>query len=189
MRDPRDVPLIAGALDGPAEVNLLAIEASTGRQIGEITLGSVTIQGGPRVFDLPSPQHRTDVDFGGQIRLLGFDLRPDALTLDQELDLVLYWQAVATPARDFTVFTHLLDSANTVVGQKDNQPLSGKYSTSGWLPGEVVKDSYKLKLTKPPSSKTLSLEIGLYDAASGQRLKISASGADHVILSEVKVKD
>lgn len=189
VRDPRYLAVIAAAADGPAELKVLATEAGTGRRLGEMKLLSVSIEGWPRRFELPSPQHRTDVDFDGQIRLLGYDIEPDVLAVDQELNLVLYWQAISIPTQNFTVFTHLLDTANTVIGQKDGQPLNGKYPTAGWLPGEVVRDTYTLKLTKRPDSRILPLEIGLYDAAAGKRLKVHGSGEDRIVLGEIEVQD
>ena len=39
--------------------------------------------------------------------------------------LPLYWQAIRDLERDFTVFVHLLDGANRVVSQQDNQPALG----------------------------------------------------------------
>jgi hypothetical protein len=189
VRDPRSIALPAQAPAGLAQLKLVARNASTGEEIGELPLMEVTVEDRPRNFALPTFQHKMEVDFGDQIRLLGFDLNPDALALDQELDLVLYWQATSTPAKNYTVFTHLLDSANTVVGQKDNQPVQGTYPTSGWLPNEVVKDQYRIRLTERPASNSVLLEIGLYDASTGKRLTIDGGAEDRVILGTIKVED
>jgi len=133
-------------------------------------------------------QRRVDANFGGQIALRGFDLDRDALAPNGTLRLTLYWQALRAPMKNYTVFTHLLDAGDKVVAQQDNPPVGGTAPTLGWAPGQVIRDEYELKLQGEPESEELTLEVGLYDAATGERLGLVGESQDNrVILARLPV--
>jgi hypothetical protein len=105
--------------------------------------------------------------------------------------LTLYWRALAGMETSYTVFTHLLDSANQIRGQQDNPPMNGTYPTTLWVPGEVVADPYALQVSADAQPGTHAIEIGLYVVETGQRLPVlDAAGqvtGDRILVSEVKV--
>ena len=86
-----------------------------------------------------------------------------------------------------TVFVHLLDDARQVRGQRDGIPVNGAYPTTLWRPGEFVTDGYEIAVE--PGQYTV--EVGLYDAASGARLPVASdpSGANAVELGTITVAD
>ncbi|MGD9147825.1 MAG: DUF2079 domain-containing protein [Anaerolineae bacterium] len=140
-----------------------------------------------RSFDAPSPQHALDADFGGQIRLLGYDLEQATRNTGHESRLRLYWQAQAPVDTSYTVFAQLLGPAGDVRAQVDAVPQGGGYPTTWWLPGEVVADSLVLEL--PPDASRdgdYRLIVGLYDPATGVRLVVAGTGADFVELTSVQ---
>ncbi len=53
----------------------------------------------------------------------------------QVVTLTLFRQALSTPDRSYTVFTHLLDSQERVRGQRDQIPVGGERPTNGWVAG------------------------------------------------------
>ncbi len=111
-----------------------------------------------------APQTRLDADFGGKVKLLGYDWKDNAL--------VLYWQCLARLDRDYTVFVHVVDAQGKILAQADREPQDGFYPTSLWDVGEQVRDAYALSVTGA------RIEIGLYRADTFERLPV-ASG-DHV---------
>jgi 4-amino-4-deoxy-L-arabinose transferase-like glycosyltransferase len=139
-----------------------------------------------------------DVEFESGIRLLGYELENDTMAPGEELDLTLYWQTVAPVARDYKVFTHLLgdvynaESDNFLWAQKDNEPVNNKRPTTTWREEEVIVDPYEMTLPMNTPAGTYSLEIGLYDPISGERLTLvdeAGTGVlDHLILTEVIVR-
>ncbi len=116
----------------------------------------------PRVFALPPLQShlgRLEIDFGDEIRLVGYDLEPRG----EALRLTLWWQALRTPTDDYTVFVHLFDPASEdIVAQSDAPPRGGAYPTSWWMKGEVVSETVNLSLTGVPEG-VYWLAAGLYD--------------------------
>jgi hypothetical protein len=108
--------------------------------------------------------------FGDAIRLLGHRVEER----DGALELTLYWQAGARPARDYQVFVHLLDGNGRLVGQNDGAPVNGYYPASAWLPGQIISDTHRVQL--PAGSPPAAVGVGLYDLAGGQRVSATDAG-------------
>jgi uncharacterized membrane protein len=138
-----------------------------------------------RVFAVPTPDHPLDADFGGQVRLLGYDLACDRDGASCELQLS--WQAQTRMDVSYTVTAQLLGPAGRVRAQVDSVPQGGGYPTLWWLPGEVVADRLTLDLAADaPQDAEYRLIVGLYDPATGERLPVVGTGADFVELQSVR---
>ncbi len=123
--------------------------------------------------------NRLDVNFGGVIKLLGYDLPvtniqypiPNTLIPGDALTITLYWQSLAEMNQDYAVFVHLLDENDLILAQRNTFPGLGSFPTILWQAGDAIADTYTLPLpetTYAPSSA--QLEVGLYDFATGERL-------------------
>ncbi len=73
----------------------------------------------------------------------------------------------------YHVFVHLIDDAGNILAQSDAIPANWTRPTTGWLPGEYVIDTHTLSLPAELPTCSLSLRIGLYDPATGARLRIN----------------
>jgi len=111
---------------------------------------------------------------GESIELLGHEMEYDSA--EKAVLLVLYWAATQQLGEDYTVFTHLVDSEGTMLGQKDNQPVGGLLPTSVWRTNKVVRDKYEIPVGEVEAGEYW-VEVGMYDAGSGQRLPASGEGA------------
>ena len=133
------------------------------------------------------PLQAADLQFGSGPRLTGYSFTPAVARPGDTLLVTLQWQATTRMSVDYTVFTQLWDSSGQVAAQLDSQPASGTRPTSGWQPGETVLDRKALLLPAglPPGSYTL--QVGLYDLATLQRLTLSPGGDEHVFLGTVQV--
>lgn len=93
--------------------------------------------------------------------------------------LLLYWQTATPLPGDYTVFVHLRATDGFVRSQADGPPVSGRYPTSQWQPGEIVQDIHLL-----PAGEAFSqvdhLAIGLYDPATGERLPVFGVEAERL---------
>ena len=147
----------------------------------QLTLGTLTVRGRPHDMTTPQPQHRADATFGDTARLLGYDLASAETRPGGALDLTLHWQALASTDRPYTVFVHLLDEAGNVKGYGDSEPGGGAYPTTGWLPGEYLADRHTVTIAPDAPAGTYRVAVGLYDPATGERLK-TPDGADQVVL-------
>lgn len=146
-----------------------------------------------RSFQPPSIPHPLQADLADMVRLLGYGLSADTLYSGESLHLTLYWRALAKTQKDYTVFTHLMDEEGRIWGQKDNFPAGGTRPTSGWLVGEIVVDEYDIPVRGDAPPGEYTIEIGMYDLVSGERLTaFDAEGErladDRVILTKVEVE-
>jgi uncharacterized membrane protein len=138
---------------------------------GTVPLFSLEVQETERLFEPPSPQYTLpEGSLGGLVSLMGYDLTADSVRPSDSFVLVLYWQALAPMDRSYTVFAHLLDSEDQVRGQKDSLPAGGARPTTGWVPGEFIIDEYGLVVEADAPPGEYVLEVGMYDASTGERL-------------------
>jgi len=165
-----------------------AVSWSGGGEEGEpLALGTVTVLATDRVFDAPSISHTMTATLGDQVDLLGYELSPEKVAPGEALTLTLYWRTMTEMEEDYTVFTHLLASDGSMVGQHDSQPVGGTYPTSLWLSGEVVADSHEILVRADAGPGAHRLEVGMYVAETGVRLPIAGTSDDAIILQLITV--
>jgi uncharacterized membrane protein len=153
--------------------------------------GRVVRAGVPgRQFTPPPITHPLEMTLGDRVKLLGYDLSPTQLKPGQALHLTLYWQALVPIDENYTVFAHLLDEKNLIWGQKDSVPHHGTWPVTVWAQGEIVVDEYDIlaQIDTPPGQYTL--EIGMYQLETGQRLEVHGGPEgerDRILLGKVEV--
>jgi hypothetical protein len=140
--------------------------------------------------DSPVP-NPVDFDFEGQIALAGYDLDRRTARTGETIHLTLYWRALAKLEEDYTVFTHVLGEEDRLWAQMDSQPQGGAAPTSSWQVGQVIEDHYNLAVKPDTPPDVYDIEVGLYLAATGQRLGVLDEGGrlwdNRVLLSKVRV--
>jgi mannosyltransferase len=152
------------AQPGQARLQIGLVDES-GQPLGEsVSLVSLEVQATDRVFTAPETQYPSRANFGDLVTLVGADLGTATAGPGETLHLTLYWQAQTTMNKSYTVFIHLLDSDSRIWAQQDGIPVSGARPTTGWVPGEVIRDEVQLAvdLQAPPGDYVI--EVGLYDA-------------------------
>jgi hypothetical protein len=143
----------------PGQYTIKLKLADAPRPVFSQTVEIVAVQ---RSFTPPNLAHRPDLRFGDSIKLVGYEITPAGAN---ELTVKVAWQATGIPDRDYTVFVHLNNPDGSTFSQHDSQPSR---PTSRWIVGEVISDSYTLKM--PPG--TYKIELGLYMQENGLRLPI-----------------
>ncbi|MDO8691203.1 MAG: glycosyltransferase family 39 protein, partial [Dehalococcoidia bacterium] len=180
----RDIhTLQIGGATAPGKVTIDISLNPDGSQAAEI--GSLVVKERPRSFTLPAIQKPGETDLGGSITFEGYALGGDPFRPGSKMSLTLYWKAKAGGLGNYAVFAHLLDSQNRIWGQSDGPPEGGNQPTSSWLAGQVITDlrQFSIKPDAPPGEYLL--EIGMYDPATGARLKV-ANGEDRILLEKVE---
>jgi len=122
----------------------------------------------PRTFISPSSAHPLDVTFDDVARLIGADVNRSST----QITVTLYWQANAITATNFTAFVQLIGADDQVQQQIDNWQIAFDAPTSTWLPGQVIADPYVFEV----SSAVPQIGVGLYNAATGERLPAMKAG-------------
>ncbi|MDI7276962.1 MAG: hypothetical protein QME94_13370, partial [Anaerolineae bacterium] len=135
-------------------------------------------------------QHPLDIDLGGELRLEGYSLASDEVAAGDILQLTLFWRATRPIGRRYKVFTHVIDQAGHLLGQRDAEPVGGARPTDSWREGEQVVDRYGLPVLPGTPPGEYLVEVGMYGLEDGRRLPVHGAGdaeADHVILHKVRV--
>jgi len=133
----------------------------------------------PLVPALDDVQFPAYVNFGGEMRLLGYTPRQhgDRLAID------VYWQALRATHKEYKIFVHLLGPVEptllgpveqAIVAQHDAMPRDWSYPTSLWARRQVFVDRIELDITGVAPG-AYRLAIGVYEP-EGERLP--ALGAD-----------
>jgi hypothetical protein len=121
----------------------------------------------------------------GVAHLLCADAVPDRVAPGELVTVRACWTAERPMAKDYTVFVHLLGPDNLRVAERHTYPGLGRYPTSLWVPGRAFCDHYTLEVAGWADTPTrYRLEIGLFDALSGDRLR---ANADPAIAGDVTV--
>jgi hypothetical protein len=178
LRDWHDFHVPPDMSQGEYELFVTVLEAQAIR--GEASLGSLSVKGRPHYFTAPEMEHPLGFTLGETIRLLGYDLSTEEVQPGEVLSLTLYWQAGGPTEVSYSVFTHLLDGESRVRGQKDSVPGNGALPTTGWVEGEVITDVYDLTVDADAPPGDYVLEIGMYVAATGERLPVYDATGDLV---------
>ena len=136
-----------------------------------------------------SPGIPAQGNIDNQIALIGYDLTPYFDVKERILRVTLYWQVLAQPQQDYTVFVHLTAPDGFVKAQHDQQPFDGLWPTSRWTTGDVLADRYEIVLDENVQPGEYLLLAGLYEAQTGQRLPLigesRAPSPNAVLLGQV----
>ncbi len=135
----------------------------------------------------------TNVNFGNEIDLLGYDLGDARAQPGDTVEVTLYWRARQEMSRDYTVFAHLVDDEGEIWTQNDDQPLGGDYPTSFWDPGQELRDRYELALPSDLPAGEYQVEVGFYLASTGERVPVLDHAGEmldnRVLLGPIEVSE
>ena len=160
---------------GPADI-LLAVEGNA------ITLLETQIRESDRLYELPFLEHTLDVSLGGVARLAGYHVE-GRVRADESLKVTLYWEALHPESghTDYVVFVHLIGEGETIIAQHDGMPAGGEWPTTTWLSGQIIMDDHTLRFHDAAYQGAATLAVGMYDAATWQRLA-TLEGEDRILL-------
>lgn len=138
-----------------------------------------------RPLSLPTDAHPLDYRLGEDeaIALIGYRIGGPVRT-GSPLTVTLYWQALASPSGDYTVFVHLTDDSGQPITQHDGPPRYGRYPTGVWHRGDVIPDEHLLNVPAAVSGQRLHVVTGMYHPQTLERLPVvvPTDGEDREIL-------
>lgn len=165
--------------------------------IEDFSLGDIAVTAPDRQFESPALSQAVDAVFstaGGDViaTLVGITTT-ESSAADTLLPLCtanplppgscalpVVWRAEAETPTSFHVFVHLVDATGNILAQSDAIPANWTRPTTGWLPGEYVVDTHTLSLPAELPTGPLSIRVGLYEPATGERLR--TDGADYSLI-------
>lgn len=173
------------------ESDLLLPPNATGElslKANQVEIARVRVKPRANLASAGSISHPTDQRFG-DIHLVGYDLSQTQFRAGDLLPITLYWKTELALHQNYVVFVHLLGTEfnagqnNFLWGQVDRSP---SLPVTAWQPNQIVADQYRLPIALNAPRGKYQLEVGLYDAITGARLRLG-NGTDSVNLAEVAI--
>ncbi len=159
----------------------IAAYDGTGNVIKEPFLGTVAISPAtqPTVTEIRQQNPMLEfvevgTQFGGLIQLTAVLLPPDLMspdlsTGDGTIPVHLIWDALGTPAGEYTMFVHFIDRNGERLTGFDQAPAP-RFPTQHWQAGDRIVTELALSLpmaTAQQTSTAYTVWVGLYAANSG----------------------
>ena len=118
-------------------------------------------------------------DFGNVIRLVG--VRYDSeitIAATSVLSVTLLWEAIGTPATDYTAYVHLRDASGAFATGFDQAPAAARFPTHDWRTGDRILGELSVPLPATLTPGDYKIWVGLYETESqgALRLPITAQG-------------
>jgi hypothetical protein len=114
--------------------------------------------------------------FGGVATLEGV-AAPAVAAVGEVVAVRLWWRADGAPDRDYAAYVHLVGPTDALPLAQADGPAGGDYPMTLWEPGERVAEARALALPAGLAPGEYRLLVGLYDAATGERLPASGDGS------------
>jgi len=127
--------------------------------------------------DIPPEARVEPIDVGGGVRVVGWELPPQTVRTGENVEVVIYWEAVAPDGGDYISFVRLLGRGMELVGDVNRRPACGMVPTSLWEPGQIWRDPYRVRVREDAVAPTrLRVEAGLYDVTRRETLGVALLG-------------
>lgn len=207
---PGEYSLFIGLYD--RDVRRLRIVDASGKALGDtIPIGAVQVRGLAR--NQLKSRHPVNGNLTPEVRLLDYEIDNDLyrprligtlvgkldvplrLTADlkayhpgEDIHLTTVWQATDTPKGQMRVLLRLADERGQVLAQNEYQPFEGMYSITRWTPGDILMDSYVLRIDPSIPDGEYTLQIAVRTSGGDERLGGRDDGTDAIPLAKVKVE-
>jgi len=127
--------------------------------------------------------HVQRVSFGNSILLLGYDVDKAQGNADKLL-VTLYWRCLRPMEQNYRVWLKLVNGVYHIWGQVDNIPVGGRFPTSIWREGTVLRDEHELEILPGTPPGLYHIEVGLHDPQRQESLRPEGDG---LLLGPVEV--
>jgi len=130
--------------------------------------------------ETPPPMRPLNYRLGPAIWLVGYDLLTPELAPGDRLQLILYWRALASLDRQYTIFVHVLDASGQTVAGWDTMPRQNTFPTTDWPVEELIDDTHFVPLSRELPAGEYRLALGMYYWWTGERLPVSTRDGEQV---------
>jgi hypothetical protein len=141
--------------------------------------------------ELEAIPNRSDISYGGQMKLLGFRLDGEVFRPGESVYVTLYWQGLTEMDKNYSVSLVLLTPNGDLIGQEDSYPGLGSYPTSQWNRGDAVADRCWMRVRPRAKAPTVGwVGVNVYHLPTMEHLQATKDGqpVEQVFLQAVKVE-
>jgi hypothetical protein len=140
----------------------------------------------------PAPSHALDVDLGGRLTVLGWDIfdsrgaRVSTLSPTATYEFAIYYRVDQRVAANWDTFLHIEGFQRRFNG--DHPTLGGHYPFALWLPGDFIVDRHEFHLGPEFSRGRYDVYFGLYSGSRRLEVRRGAHQDDRVAAGKIDVK-
>lgn len=121
------------------------------------------------------PSKPVNINYGGEILFLGYDIDKIKVKRGESLHITFYWEGLKKMDKDYAVFVHFKNK--NIKFQHDHRPLEEKqykrsYKTNEWPEDEKVKERHEISIPEEIEPGTYKITIGIWDPKRDKRLKL-----------------
>lgn len=181
---PGDYGLDVGVYTEEDPVGLDLLDTSGAAQGKRVVLGAVSLSVPPTSAEEIEVAYKLELDLGGGVALLGWDLSRAEAQPGDRLLLTLVWLVKAQPEADYSVRLSFTDSSGAVVEAGLYPPTNTWHPTSGWQAGQAWRgqSTFRLPVQLQPGEARLSVQ--LVDGAGAAVGKAADLGSMQVLPTE-----
>lgn len=116
-------------------------------------------------------QQKKAISVEEDIELIGcnFDNKSEKGTLG----ITFYWKSMRPTKRDLSIFLDIVDRNGLLIMRKHRPICYMSKPTSTWKQGEIIKESYRMKIPDKVLGRYYGIKIGFFDLNSGLLCKIN----------------
>ena len=100
----------------------------------------------------------------------------------------MLWEAIGTPATDYTAYVHLVDAQGSQIAGFDGAPAGDRFPTSRWQASDRIVSEFVLPLPAALPSGDYALWAGLYESNSGGAIRLPVTDAGGLASGDGEVK-
>jgi hypothetical protein len=166
----------------------LAVVDADGQITGDnVRFGQLQVQARPG--EMPNP---INVDWGGEMELVGYDLDRRALRPGEATTLTLYWRGQRPMEVNYSISTQFVDEHGVKAAQKDAWPFDGERPTSLWEPGALIEEPRQLVIFDGSPPGVYDVYVAVYPSDDPEALLVVTPPdgrlqTDHVVLTTIRV--
>jgi hypothetical protein len=152
---------IVGAFALPTPSSMKGAREGTDRE----ALSEVLVKKAPRGAE------SVDVSLKNTIRIVSAEVNKSPVSPGGKIELTTYFEALKSTDRDWRVFLHIDRRGGPYRIHGDHDPADGRYQTSLWRKGEIIKDAFTKRVPVDAPSGTYDAWLGFY--IKNDRMKFS----------------
>jgi len=122
--------------------------------------------------DLADVPNQVDINFGGQIKLVGYELNGQEWHPGDDLLVTMYWEALDDLDEDYWLLMRLVHRRGYDLIFKDGCPSAGRYTTDHWKKGDVIPSVHRLRIPDGAADHNYRLTLSMHPFGSEEWLPV-----------------
>lgn len=112
-------------------------------------------------------------NYGDRMELLGYNLDAKEAAPRREVSITLFWRCLSEMVENYTVSVQILGPDYEVYGAIHSYPGEGNYATSLWKVGEVIQDTYRVRISRDfPAPAFGQVKVAVFPYPTLEELEI-----------------